>query len=518
MPVDSRAEFSHDDCVGLETIGYLEIFATRCLRDFKQGFLSFFLTLRAKSVNSNFMLTSALCTDFYQLTMAYGYFREGIADEEACFHLAFRKHPFKGGFTIAAGLETAAQYIVGYGFSPRELEYLSTLRDHANAPYFSQSFIDYLQDLKLTIDVDAVLEGTPVFPREPMLRIKGPLLQCQLLETQLLNIINFQSLVATKAARICLAADKSPVIDFGLRRAQGFDGALSATRAAFIGGVASTSNVFAGFHYGFPLSGTMAHSFVMCFAEEKEAFMAFARALPNSCILLTDTYNSLAGVKNAIEVGRELRSKGHDLAGIRLDSGDLLSLSKQSRRALDEAGFTKAIIVASNELDEYKILALKEAQAPIDVFGVGTRLITAFEEPALGGVYKLAAVKLAGTWQYRIKISDDHEKTTLPGILQVTRYEHNNQFVQDVIYDEENSAAQGREDYARNNLLQSIISHGSLHYEFPSLISLQARTSEQLHKLPKSILNLRWPKTYEVSLDSGLQARSEFMIKAELNG
>lgn len=469
-------------------------------------------------MNSDFMLTSPLLTDFYQLTMAYGYFKEGIAEEESCFHLAFRKHPFKGGFTIAAGLENAVKYIRDYHFSENELVYLSSLRDDNNKAYFSQSFIDYLKNLRMTIDLDAVLEGSPVFPLQPLLRVRGPLLQCQLLETALLNIINFQTLIATKAARICLAAGDSKIIDFGLRRAQGFDGALSASRAAFIGGVQATSNVLAGFKFGIPVSGTMAHSFVMRFAHEKDAFMAFAKAMPSNSILLTDTYNSLDGVKNAIEVGHWLRSLGHNLAGIRLDSGDLVSLSKKSRRALDDAGFKKSIIVASNELDEYSILELKQKNAPIDAFGVGTRLVTAFDEPALGGVFKLSAVRPKGqAWEYRIKLSDDHAKATLPGILQVKRFEHKGHFVGDIIFDElkNDNLSTVFESDKENNLLKKIIIRGVLYYKLPSLSSIQEYALEELRKMPKECLSLSDPESYPVIISNALMARREIMSKAK---
>ena len=235
-------------------------------------------------------------------------------------------------------------------------------------------------------------EGTIVFPHEPLLRVHGPLLQAQLLETALLNIVNFQTLVATKAARVVLAARGEPVLEFGLRRAQGIDGALAASRAAYLGGCAATSNVLAGRLYGIPVRGTHAHSWVMCFDDELEAFRAYARAMPNNCVFLVDTYDTLDGVRHAIEVGQELRRQGHEMIGIRLDSGDLAWLSIEARRMLDEAGFPKATIVASNELDEQIIASLKDQGATIGVWGVGTRLVTAYDQPALGGVYKLAAI------------------------------------------------------------------------------------------------------------------------------
>lgn len=496
-------------------LGYL-----RSIVGFSGVFYPPFLDSRRKICEQHCMLMSPLCTDFYQITMAYGYFREGIAEEEACFHISFRKHPFKGGFTIAAGLEVAAKYISNYKFNLEELDYLYSLRDGANAPYFSRDFIDYLAAIKLTLDIDAIPEGTPVFPLEPLMRIRGPLAQCQLLETPLLNIINFQSLIATKAARLCLAAQGTKVIDFGLRRAQGFDGGLSASRAAYIGGCSGTSNVLAGLQYGIPLNGTMAHSFVMRFGDEKEAFKAFAKAMPTNSILLTDTYNTLEGITNAIAIGHWLKEQGYDLAGVRLDSGDLEALSKESRRALDLAGFSKAKIIASNELDEYSIAQLKKTHAPIDAFGVGTRLVTAFEEPALGGVYKLAAVRKSGQdWQYRIKLSDDRLKTTLPGILQVRRYEDRNKIIGDILYDESSGinaplAVKSEQAY---DLLVKIFARGELEYAFPPLPSVQLRTFEQLNKLAKSVVRLRRPKSYPVKLDQLLIERKQRMENAKSN-
>lgn len=461
------------------------------------------------------MLTSPLCTDFYQLTMAYSYFREGIADEEACFHLSFRKNPFKGQMTIAAGLETAANYILHYRFSSAELEYLYTLRDAENHQYFSRAFIDYLAGLKLKLDIDAVPEGTPVFPLEPLIRVRGPILQCQLLETPLLNIINFQSLIATKAARLCLAAKDSTVVDFGLRRAQGFDGGLSASRAAFIGGCQSTSNTFAGFQYGIPLNGTMAHSFIMRYSNEKEAFEAFAKAMPGNTIFLIDTYNSLKGLKNAILIANAQKEQGHNLAGIRLDSGNLVTLSKKSRVALDKAGFDGAKIVASNELDEYQIMALKKAKAPIDIFGVGTRLVTAFDEPALGGVYKLAAIRKKGEdWRYRIKLSDDRKKSTWPGIFQIRRLERNEQFIGDIIFDEvEGISLEDGLVGMGHDLLVKIFSEGRLVYSFPAIEVLRKRTMELLEKLPKKVKLIKWPKPYPVTIDKVLIDRKNKMEK-----
>src|SRR5436305_10539829 len=273
------------------------------------------------------MFSHALLTDFYELTMAYGYWESGKESDEAAFHLFFRENPFDGGFAIAAGLQSVIEYLDALRFTEDDLQYLGGL--------FPARFIEHLRGFRFTCDVDAVPEGTVVFPHEPLLRVTGPIAQAQLVESALLNFVNFQTLIATKAARIVLAAKGDPVIDFGLRRAQGVDGALSATRAAFIGGVGSTSNVLAGARFGIPVKGTHAHSWVMWFDSELEAFEKWAEVMPEASLLLVDTYDTLQGVEHAIEVGKQLRARGHEMAGIRLDSGDLAPLSIESRRMLD---------------------------------------------------------------------------------------------------------------------------------------------------------------------------------------
>lgn len=379
----------------------------------------------------------ALLTDLYQLTMSYGYWKLGRAEQEAIFHLFFRRAPFSGGYAISAGLETAIDFLASFQFSRSDIEFLATVTGNDDRPLFEPKFLDYLSNLKLTIDVDAMPEGTAAFGHEPLLRIQGPILQCQLLETPLLNIINFQTLIATKAARIATAARGEPVLEFGLRRAQGIDGALSASRAAYIGGCAATSNVLAGKRFGIPVKGTHAHSWVMSFDDELESFEQYASVLPHNCVFLVDTYDTLDGVRKAVAVGHKLRASGHEMVGIRLDSGDLASLSRQARALLDAAGFPNASIVASNDLDEYAIESLLEKGAKINVWGVGTKLATAFDQPALGGVYKLGALRdRAGNWQHKIKLSEQTIKTSIPGKLQVKRYESDGVFIRDVIDDE----------------------------------------------------------------------------------
>src|SRR3954470_14085901 len=302
----------------------------------------------------------ALLTDLYQLTMACGYWKAGHSEREAVFHLTYRRPPFGGGYAIAAGIAPALEYLKRFHFTADDLAYLATLRDSEDKPLFPPAFLTYLGDLKFTCSVDAIPEGSLVFPHEPIVRVRGPILQAQLVETPLLTLVNFQSLIATKASRIVQAARGQNVLEFGLRRAQGIDGGIGASRAAYIGGVSATSNVLAGKLLGIPVRGTHAHSWVMFHGDEISAFRAYADALPGNCTFLVDTYDTLDGVRNAITVGTELRARGHELAGIRLDSGDLAHLSIEARRLLDAAGFGKAAIVASNDLDEHLIGSLHE--------------------------------------------------------------------------------------------------------------------------------------------------------------
>src|SRR5947207_869653 len=349
----------------------------------------------------------SLLTDLYQLSMAAAAWKARVEDGEAVFHLVFRRPPFKSGFTIAAGLGPALEYVRQLRFTDEEVRSLGQLRAESGEPMFERAFLDHLRELEPRVDIDAVPEGTAVFPQEPLLRVSGPIVPCMLLESTLLNLINFQTLIATKAARVCLAAEGEPVLEFGLRRAQGPDGALSAARAAYIGGCSATSNVLAGKLLGIPVRGTHAHSWVMLFDSEREAFDAYARAMPHNVVLLVDTYDTLQGVRNAIETGKWLRAQGRDLAGIRLDSGDLAWLSIEARKLLDSAGFTRAVIYASNELDEHLIASLKQQGAKIGAWGVGTRLVTGAEDGEPGGVFQLSAVRArGGSWTRRMKLAD----------------------------------------------------------------------------------------------------------------
>ena len=473
----------------------------------------------------------ALLTDLYELTMAYAYWKSATAGKEAVFYLSFREPPFKGGFTIACGLAHAISYLQSLRFDDSDLAYLKTLAASDKKPLFDNAFLEELGRFRFTCDVDAVPEGTVVFPHEPLLRVQGPILQAQLIETALLNFINFQSLIATKAARICLAAQSDPVIEFGLRRAQGIDGGLTASRAAYIGGCAGTSNVQAGQRYGIPVSGTHAHSWVMSFDSEVQAFEAYARTLPNSCTFLVDTYDSLTGVRHAIEAGRKLRAEGFDLAGIRLDSGDLAYLSIRARKLLDEAGFNKTLILASNDLDEHIINSLKQQGSKISAWGVGTQLVTAYDHPALGGVYKLSALREpGGIWQPKLKLSEQAAKTTNPGLLQIRRFAPSREFIGDAIYDisrpipceftvvdplDPTRRKHMPADATQEDLLVPIFRNGQLVYQPPALQDLRKRTKQQLDMLHPGIKRFVNPHQYVAGLELGLhELRSQLVLNA----
>ena len=385
---------------------------------------------------------SALLTDLYQLTMAQAYWHAGKLGMQASFYLHFRENPFNGGYAIACGLAQVVEHIETFAFADEDIAYLASVTANNKKPLFDPRFLNYLANLTLTIDIDAVREGEVVFPREPILRVTGPILQCQIIETALLNIIGFETIIATKAARICSVA-KGPVAEFGLRRAQGPAGGIFATRAAFVGGCASTSNLAAGQCFGIPVSGTHAHSWIMAFDSELAAFRAYAEAFPHNCTLLVDTYDTLSGVANAIIVAHEMEQRGERLAAIRIDSGDLAWLSKRARLLLDEANLPYVKIIASNDLDEHTIFSLlNEQDARIDGWGVGTRLVTAFDQPALGCVYKMSAVRDGGelSWKPCLKISEQILKSSLPGILAVRRYvDASGIMVGDMIYDLNNT-------------------------------------------------------------------------------
>ena len=378
-----------------------------------------------------------LLTDLYELTMMQGYFKHKDQDKTVIFDAFFRVNPFGGGYSVMAGLEQLIKYIKELHFSKQDIDYLAGLG------IFDKDFLDYLAEFKFTGDVWSIPEGTLIFPREPLVKVVAPVMQAQLVETAILNIINHQSLIATKAARICYAAKGDPIMEFGLRRAQGPDAGTYGARAAMIAGCAGTSNVLCGELFDVPVMGTPAHSWIMSFDSEYEAFKTYAKLYPTACTLLVDTYDTLkSGVPNAIKTFEYMRDNGLPLdhIGIRLDSGDLAYLSKKARKMLDDAGFPQAKITASNDLDEHLILSLKMQGAAINSWGVGTHLITAKDNPSFGGVYKLAAIQMPdGTFTPKIKLSENTEKVTNPGNKKIVRvYEkQNHKIIGDIICLEE---------------------------------------------------------------------------------
>ncbi len=480
-------------------------------------------------------LNDPLLTDLYQLTMAQGYWECGKADTQACFHMFFRDYPFNGGYAVACGMAQLADLVDGFAFSEDDLEYLASIPAPGGGMLFKPAFIDYLRDFKLSVDIEAVAEGEIVFPYEPLVRVTGPIMECQLLETALLNCVNFETLIATKAARVCMAAE-APVAEFGLRRAQGAAGGVWASRAAVVGGCASTSNVLAGKLFDLPVSGTHAHSWVMSFPDELSAFRAYAKAFPTNCVLLVDTYDVAQGIKNAITVGLEMRERGEKLTGIRIDSGDLSWLAKMARTMLDEAGLTDCGIVLSNDLDEYTIRSIRDEGAQVMSWGVGTKLATAYDQPSLGGVYKLSATRENGdsVWIDHVKISESSAKLTTPGVLNVRRYYFEDGHIAgDMVFDTNAAVNEGevivdpmdglrRKDLSGKTwreLLIPLARAGKtvLSDELRSAKAAQARTKQGLATLDESQKRTLNPHTYPVGLDKDLFDRRRDLV-AQLRG
>ena len=375
------------------------------------------------------MKNLALLTDLYEYSMANG-FQHYLPQTRAVFDVFFRKVPDKGGLVVAAGLQQIVEQLQNFNFSADDLEYFRSLK------LWDEDFLQFLANFKLECQISAVPEGMPVFPREPLITVSGPIAQAQLLETLILNIFNHQSLIATKSRRMTQAAQGKPIMEFGARRAQGPDSALYGTRAAVIGGASSTSNVLAAKKFHIPAAGTMAHSWIEAFPDELSAFRKWAALYPDNAALLVDTYDVLqSGVPHAIQVFQELQAQGHQPLGIRIDSGDIASLTQKSRALLDEAGLTSVKITISNALDENIITSLLQQQAPIDNFGIGEKLITSSSSPVLSGVYKLAAIEQNGQLIPKIKVSNDLAKLTIPGPKKVYRlyYEHTQEAFADVI-------------------------------------------------------------------------------------
>ena len=472
---------------------------------------------------------SALLTDLYSLTMTQGYWKRNM-NHHAVFEMFFRTPPFKSGFSVFAGLGTLLEKIQSFHFSPDDLKYLESLK------LFDASFLDYLRDFRFKGSLWSVDEGTVIFPNEPLIRVEGGLIECQIIEGMLLNIINFQSLIATKTARVSLSAGKASVMEFGLRRAQGPDGALSASRAAYIGGAVGTSNTLAGKEFGIPVLGTMAHSWIMAWSSEEEAFKAYADIYPDRCVFLIDTYDTLkSGIVHAINVGKTLAAKGKNF-GVRLDSGDIQYLSMEVRKRLDAAGLKDAMISVSNELDEYIIQALTDSGAPVNLWGVGTQMVTGGNDSAFTGVYKLTASDNGNGELYaRIKFSDNPEKTTNPGVKQIWRIKDTDGMcVADVICledtNKEDTVEKGKTytfwhpsaDYrhfshtvegSAKPLLAERFRGGELLEKETSLGEIRERVKRELLSLDQSYKRILNPHVYKVSISGQLRSLKLELIK-----
>ncbi|MGD2174446.1 MAG: nicotinate phosphoribosyltransferase [Candidatus Brocadiaceae bacterium] len=437
----------------------------------------------------------ALHTDLYELTMAAAYLERGMT-ERAAFELFVRELPPNRSFLLFAGLEQAVSYLQNLSFTGEQIDYLRRLEVFEG---ISGDFFDYLEGFSFSGALHAMPEGTPAFAEEPLLRVEAPLPEAQVVETFLLSMVNYQTLVATKAARVVKAASaggrERAVVDFGTRRAHGPDAGVLAARASFIGGCAATSNVEAGLQMGIPVSGTEAHSFIMAFESEEEAFRTYYNCFGRHAILLVDTYDSIEGTRRAAQVAPGMR-------GIRLDSGDLVELSRQARRLLDQADRRDAMVFASGDLDEHRIARILERGAEIDGFGVGTRMVTSEDAPSLGGVYKLAAVQKNGRWQPRLKLSED--KATYPGLKQVHRFSEpgSGMLVRDVIACAEEACPEGAEE-----LLRPVLKEGQLVGELPDLEHIQQHARGEVGRLPEKYRRLQDAEPYPVDISPELRRR-----------
>ncbi|MBN2401639.1 MAG: nicotinate phosphoribosyltransferase [Spirochaetes bacterium] len=472
----------------------------------------------------------ALLTDFYELTMMQGYFFK-FPDEEGVFEMFFRHQPFNGGYSVFAGLDPLLDAIEKLKFSNDDLRYLESQK------IFKKEFIGYLAGFSFRGDIYSVREGTVVFPNEPLVRVTGNLMEAQLIESIVLNFINFQSLIATKTARIADIAGDKPVLEFGLRRAQGIDGGISASRAAYIGGADSTSNSLAGRLFNIPVSGTMAHSWVMSAGSELEAFRKFAEIYPERCILLVDTFNTLkSGIPNAITVFNELKKIKPALMGVRIDSGDLEYLSIEARKMFDEAGLPEVKIFVSSDIDEWIIKQIKSGGAPIDAWGVGTRLITGGNDPALSGVYKIVSQKKGGATRPCIKISNQSEKITNPGVKNVMRFYRGENMLCDLLYLEEEEHALknkiAKKEPVRFNhpstdyagfilrsydralpLLARVMKSGRRINASVDISGIKDYRQSEIDSLDKTYRRLLNPHTYKISLSDNLKKLKTRLIK-----
>ena len=478
-------------------------------------------------INNIYKTSLSLLTDLCQITMSYGYWKKGIHDKEASFNVFFRKNPFNSGYAVCCGLEYIIDYLNSYKFSNSDIDYLSSLKSDSGTKLFEKKFLDFLREFKFTCDVDAIEEGRIIFPNEPILRVSGPIYQCQLIESALINIFNFQTLISTKASRMFYASNGEPILEFGLRRAQGIDGSLSASRASYIGGCSKTSNVLAGKIFNIPVSGTHSHSWVLAFDSEISAFQNYAQVMPDNCVLLVDTYETMKGVKNAIIVAKELEKRNKKLFGIRIDSGDLAYLSKKARKLLDKENLEYVKIIASNDLDEFILESLKHQKAKISVWGIGTKLITAFDNPSLGAVYKLSALKNdRGKWEKKLKLSEQKIKINNPGVHQVRRFIKDGMFNGDMIYDTSSSIIKEKmidpndstkfkkfkEESDYEELLKKIFKKGNLVYKSPKIDQIKKKLHIDLERLDNSHKRLDNPHVYPVGLEESLFMERKKMI------
>ena len=476
-------------------------------------------------------------TDLYELTMAQGLWENGKLGEQGCFTAFFREAPFGSVYAVMCGTAELGEFVENFRFTDEDIAYLAELEAPGGGALFKPGFLEFLRGFCPQVDIDAIPEGELVFAREPMVRVSGPMLDCQLLETALLNIIGFQTLVATKTARVVQAAQGRPVAEFGLRRAQGPDGGVAVARASYVAGCASTSNVLAGRRYGIPVSGTHAHSWVLSFPTELEAFRAFAKSSPKNCTLLVDTYDVREGVENAITVAREMEAEGERLSGIRIDSGDLAKLSAYARRRFDEEGLSYVKIVVSNDLDEHTITSLFNQGAPVDAFGVGTKLATCYDQPALGCVYKLSARRGGANepWTPVMKFSEQPFKRTIPGMQQVRRYmDTAGAPVCDMIYDPDHLMGEGERrghtlvavndaalvtdvsEFSYRELLVPQVRNGAAASPREDIEVARARCASALESLDDVYKRFLYPQSYVVGMEAGLAAMRDELVRERM--
>ncbi len=478
-------------------------------------------------INKIYNTSLSLLTDLYQLTMCYGYWKKNIHLNESNFSVFFRKNPFNSGYAVCCGLEFIIDYLNNLKFTDSDIDYLQSLKSDDGKNLFDKEFLKFLKSFKFSCDVEAVEEGRVIFSNEPIINIRGPIYQCQLVESAIINMFNFNTLIATKASRMNLSSKDDPILEFGLRRAQGIDGSLSASRASYIGGTSKTSNVLAGKLFDIPVSGTHSHSWVLAFDTELESFKKYAEVMPNNCILLIDTFNTMDGLDNAIIVAKELEKKNKRLLGVRIDSGDLAYLSKKARTKLDKNGLEYVKIVASNDLDEFLIKSLKNQKSKISVWGIGTKLVTAYDNPSLGAVYKLTALKNSeGNWDKKIKLSEQKIKINNPGINQILRFKKKELFGGDMIYDstaetvgnkmiDPNDSTRYKKfnkKYSHEKLLIKIFEKGKLTYKCPPLKMIKQRLEDDLKMLDNSHKRLENPHSYPVGIEENLYKEKKKMI------